>query len=84
MMNPVHTGFQPIDGGTDRQGLSTLLVAAVAIAMFVIGGAVFYWVSVPSAPVTTEYSPIVDSFKALEASRSAPTPPSTTGQGGPQ
>ena len=60
MMNRVHTGIQSVDGGTEKQGLRTLLVAAVAIVMFVIGSALFYLVSsAPSAKGTTEYSPIV-------------------------
>jgi hypothetical protein len=84
MMDPVHTSFQPNDGGTDEQGLSTLVVLAVALAMFVIGGAFFYWVSTPSARVATKYTPIVDSFTALEASRSTLTPPSPSGQAGVQ
>ncbi len=85
MMNAVHTGPRPIDGGTEREGLSTLVVATLATAIFVIGGLMFYSLSnSPPASVTAGYSPITDSFKALEASPPAPTPPSTTGQGGAQ
>ena len=57
MMNRVHTGFQPMVRGTEHRGLSTLLVAAVAIAMFVIGVALFYWLSSRSTKVTNGILP---------------------------
>ena len=83
MMHPVHAGIRPIDGGTESLGLRPLVVATLAIAIFVIGGMMLYSLSnSPPPSVTAEYSPISDSFKALEASRPASAPPSTTGQGG--
>jgi hypothetical protein len=83
-MTLVSTGIRhPIDGGTERHGMSALTIAAIAVAVFVGGGMMFYSLSSsPSTTVTTGYSPIVDDFKSLEASRPAPAPPTTTGQGG--
>jgi hypothetical protein len=82
-MNPVDTGIRhPIDGGTERHRMSALTIA-VAVAIFVGGGVMFYSLfSSPSATVTTGYSPIVDDFRSLEASRPGPAPPTTVGQGG--
>jgi hypothetical protein len=82
-MNPVDTGIRHlIDGGTDRRRISVLIIA-VAVAVFVGGGMVFYSLfSSPSTAVTTGYSPIVDDFRSLAASRPGPAPSSTVGQGG--
>jgi hypothetical protein len=82
-MNPVDTGIRhPIDGGTERHRTSTLMIA-VAVAILVGGGMMFYSLfNSPSATVATDYSPIADSFRSLEASRPGPTPPTTIGQGG--
>ena len=80
-MNPVNSGVRhPIDGGTQRRGLNVLVVATLAIAMFVVGGVTFYSFSGSQPTAATSYSRVADAFKALEASRPAPTA-TTTGQG---
>ena len=85
-MNPVNTSVQrTLDGPVDRQRTTAIVVAALIVAVIVIAGVTSY--SISNSLLTTArttYSPIVDDFKALEASRPAPTPPSTTGQGGTQ
>src|SRR5687767_12295476 len=85
-MNPVHaTVLHPIDGGTEGLGLSALMVATLAIAMFVVGGVTFYSVSGdPPAVVATSSSPVAEAFQALEAFRLTASPPTTTGQGSRQ
>jgi hypothetical protein len=40
-MNPVDAGIHPIDGGSDRHRLRALIIA-VALAVLVGGGMVFY------------------------------------------
>jgi hypothetical protein len=83
-MNPVDTGMRhPIDGGTDRHHMSALIIIAAAAAIFLGAGMIFYsWFSSPSTTLTTDYSPIVDNFRSLEASRPGPASPTTVGQGG--
>jgi hypothetical protein len=42
-MNPVDTGIHPVDGGSERNRLSILIIIiAAALALFVGGGMVFY------------------------------------------
>ena len=80
-MNPVNSSVRPLDGGAEKQGLSTLVVATLAIAALVIGGGMFYSLSgSPPTTITSGYSPILDDFESLDASQPAPTPPTTTGQ----
>ena len=85
-MNPVNTNVQrALDGTTDRQRMTAVVVAALIVAVIVIAGVTSYSISNSLlTTATTTYSPIVDDFKALETSRPAPTLPSTTGQGGTQ
>ncbi len=79
-----HDFPHPLDT-TERTSILLLIIAAIAVATVVAGGVTFYSYShTPAAIATTDYSPVVDSFKALEAWRPAPSPPSTTGQGGAQ
>jgi len=82
-MNPVDSGIpDPIDGGTERPRRRALIIA-VAVAIFVGSGMMFYSsFSSPSTTVATRYSPIVDDFRSLEAARSGPALPTTTGQSG--
>jgi hypothetical protein len=40
-MNPVDTGIQPIDRGSERHRLSVVIITA-ALALFVGGSMVFY------------------------------------------
>src|SRR4029078_4963070 len=84
-MKILDTAFRhPLDT-TERASILLLIIAAIAVATVVAGGVTFYSYShTPAAIATTDYSPIVDSFKALEVSRPAPRSPSTTGQGGAQ
>ena len=83
-MAPVDTGIRhTIDGGPERHRMGAIMIA-VAVAILVGGGMVLYSLfSSPSTAVTGGYSPIVDDFRSLEASRPGPAPPPTTvGQGG--
>jgi hypothetical protein len=81
-MNPVHSSVRrPIDEGIERRGLSALVVATLAIALFVVGGTAFYSFSGSQpATVTANQSRVAGAFQALEAAQLAPTL-TTTGQG---
>jgi hypothetical protein len=81
-MNPVNSGVRhPIDGDTERRGMNALVVATLAIAMFVIGGVTFYSFSDRQPKDATSSSRVADAFLALEASPPASTLTTTTGQG---
>jgi hypothetical protein len=81
-MHPVHSGIHhPIDGGTRGRDLNVLVVATLAIAMFVVGGASFYSFFGSQPTTATGSSRVADAFNALESSQPAPTLPTTTGQG---
>jgi hypothetical protein len=56
-MNPVDTGIRhPIDGGTEKHRLSALIIA-VAVAIFLGCGMVFYSLfSSPSTTVVTDFA----------------------------
>jgi hypothetical protein len=56
-MNPVNTGIRhPIDGGAEKHRISALIVA-VAVAVFLGCGMVFYSLfSSPSTTVATDFS----------------------------
>ena len=79
-MDPVGSSGQRnerLDGGTEKRGGSTLVVAAVAIAAFAIG-AMFYSMSESPTAVVSSGS---DDVKASGSLKPVPIPPTTPAQG---